>query len=284
MDYRHRLHLSIIFCLILVFTIASVASAQKSDVKGSKDHPLVTRMPGFYIGDYEKNEFDYETFKTNDGNVRVEGRKFEIDYHIQPGATPPGKIQILQNYLNALEGIGAETMLKGSYYWIFKIVKDDMETWIKVDPGNYDGERYELTIVEKAIMKQAVVADAEAMAKGIIKSGHMAVYGIYFDSGKAVVKDESDKALEEIDKLLNNNPKLELFVVGHTDSDGSLEYNMGLSTQRAKAVVEILISKYEIARNRLEPKGVGPLSPVAPNRSPEGRAKNRRVELVEKIN
>lgn len=268
----------------MVFTLVSVAAAKKSDVRGSKDHPLVSRMPGFYIDGYEKNEFDDETFSTDDGPVRVDGRKFEIDYHIQPGTTPPGKIQILQNYLNALGGIGAETMLKGSYYWIFKIVKNDMETWVKVDPGNYDGKRYELTIVEKAIMKQAVVADAEAMAKGIMKSGHMAVYGIYFDSAKALVKDDSHEALEEIEKLLNNNLKLKLFVVGHTDSEGDLEYNMDLSNKRARAVVDILCNKYKIAKNRLDPKGLGPLAPVASNRSPDGRAKNRRVELVEKIN
>lgn len=283
MDSRPRLHLSISICLILVFTSVSIASVQKSDVKGSKDHPLVSRMPGFYIGGYEKNEFADETFSTDDGNATVEGRKFEIDYYIQPGITPPGKIEILRNYLNALGGIGAETMLKGSYYWIFRIVKNGMETWVKVDPGNYDGKRYTLTIVEKAIMQQAVVADAEAMAKGIIKSGHMAVYGIYFDSAKAVVKDDSDKALEEIAKLLTNNPALKLFVVGHTDSEGGLEYNMDLSKQRARAVVAILSNKYKIAKNRLDPRGLGPLAPVASNRSPDGRAKNRRVELVEKM-
>ena len=279
-----RLNLLFIISVIFLLSIPSMAIAKKSDRKGSIDHPLVTRMSDFYIDKYEKNEFDYEKFKTNDGKVRVEGRKFVIDYRIQPEVTPPGKIQILQNYLNAFKDIGAEVMLKSSYYYVFKVANDDMETWVKVDPGNYDGKRYILTIVEKALLKQEVVADADAMAKGIIQSGHMAIYGIYFDSGKSIVKKDSDAALKEIATLLKNNQKLKLFVVGHTDSDGGLEYNMELSDKRAKAVVEMLTGKYGIHKKRLEPKGLGPLAPVASNRSVDGKAKNRRVELVEKFN
>ncbi len=281
---RKRGYLSLVLCLMLLPSLTSIASAKKADVKGSRDHPLVTRLPDFYIDRYEENEFDYEEFKTNDGNVRVEGRKFAIYYHIQPEVTPAGKIQLLQNYLNAFKGIGAEVMLKGSYYYIFKISKDDMETWVKVDPGNDDGKRYVLTIIERAILNQEVVADAEAMAKGIIQTGHMAIHGIYFDSGKAVVKQDSEAAMAEIAKLLKNNQELKLFVVGHTDSDGTLEYNMDLSGNRARAVVEMLTNKYGIDENRLEPKGLGPLAPVASNRSVDGKAKNRRVELVENVN
>lgn len=281
---KYRFQLILTCSLMLILSIPSIVSAKQSDIKDSKDHPLITRMSDFYISRYEKNEFDFEKFKTNHGRIQVEGRKFVIDYRIQSDITPPGKIQILQNYLVALEGIGAETMLKSSYYYIFKIVKEDMETWIKVDPGNYDGKRYILTIVEKAVMKQEVVADAEAMARGIIQSGHMAVYGIYFDSGKSTIKKDSDQALNEIAKLLNNNPKLKLFVVGHTDSDGNLKYNMKLSDERAKAVTQILVNQYKIEKNRLNSKGLGPLAPVASNRSNDGRAKNRRVELVEKLN
>ncbi len=272
MKYRYQLILT--FWLMFILGTGPIVSAKQSDSKGSKDHPLVTRMHDFYIISYKKNE----------GKIKIEGRKFVIDYRIQTDVISPGKIQILQNYLNAFEKIGAQTMLKSSYYYVFKIVKNDMETWVKVDPGNYDGKRYILTIVEKAIMKQEVVADAEAMAKGIIQSGHMAVYGIYFDSGKAIVKKDSDKALTEIVKLLDNNLNLKLYVVGHTDSDGSLEYNMKLSDERAKAVVQVLVNQYKIQKSKLSPKGLGPLAPVASNRSPDGRAKNRRVDLVEKLN
>jgi len=106
-------------------------------------------MSNFYIARYDENEFDYEKFKTNNGRIRVEGRKFVIDYRIQPEVTPPGKIQILRNYQTKLNRIGADILLRGPYYDVFKIVKDGNEIWMKVDPGVYDGKRYTLTIVEK---------------------------------------------------------------------------------------------------------------------------------------
>ena len=88
--------------------------------------------------------------------------------------------------------------------------------------------------------------------------------------------------LKEIVKLLKNNQSLKLYVVGHTDSEGQLDYNITLSEKRAIAVVKVFTSTYNINTKRLTPKGLGPLSPVASNRSPKGREKNRRVELVEK--
>lgn len=271
-----------LICIILF--LSSTTLAQNSDVSGSKDHPLVSRLPDFYIGGYEENEFAQERFNTEAGTVPVEGHEYKIDYRLKEGATPGGKIQILRNYTNALKGIGAEVMLEGSYYYVFKISKDGKETWVKVDPGNYEGKRYELTIVERNIMKQEVFADASAMKNGILNTGRMAVYGIYFDSGKAVIKEGSEKTLKEIATLLNDNSSLKLFIVGHTDSDGNLAMNMELSQKRAEAVVNILVEQYNIAKNRLEPKGLGPLVPVSTNRTAEGKAKNRRVELVENMN
>jgi OmpA-OmpF porin, OOP family len=272
-----------LFIYIFLF-LPSTCFAQNYDVAGSKDHPLVTRLPDFYIGEYEEKEFAQEDFMTDAGTVTVEGFEYKIDYRLKDGATPSGKVQILRNYTNALTGIGAEMMFEGSYYYIFKIAKDGSETWVKVDPGNYDGRRYELTIVDRTIMKQEVFADAAVMKSGILNTGHIALYGIYFDSGKAIVKADSEKTLKEIATLLKNNSSLKLYVVGHTDSDGSLSMNMELSQQRAKAVVDILVGQYNIAKNRLDPKGLGPLAPVSTNRTAEGKAKNRRVELVENLN
>ena len=109
----------------------------------------------------------------------------------------------------------------------------------------------------------------------------VAIYGIYFDFNKADVKPESDPTLIEITKLLSQNPNLKLYVVGHTDNVGKFDYNMKLSQTRANAVIQALVSRYGVDRNRLKSYGVGPLAPVQPNKTEEGRAKNRRVELVE---
>jgi outer membrane protein OmpA-like peptidoglycan-associated protein len=129
-------------------------------------------------------------------------------------------------------------------------------------------------------MTQEIAADAKFMAEGINTTGHVAIYGIYFDFNKADVKPESEPALKEITKLLQQDPKLKIYVVGHTDNVGGLDYNMKLSQQRAEAVVKELVSKYKIAPDRLKAGGAGPLAPVASNDTEEGKAKNRRVELV----
>ena len=108
----------------------------------------------------------------------------------------------------------------------------------------------------------------------------MEVAGVYFDFGKAEVKPESEPALKEIVKVLTGNPALKIWVVGHTDNVGSVEANLKLSTERAAAVVSTLTGAMGVDPNRLAPFGAGPYAPVAPNTTDEGRAKNRRVELV----
>jgi outer membrane protein OmpA-like peptidoglycan-associated protein len=109
----------------------------------------------------------------------------------------------------------------------------------------------------------------------------VAIYEIFFDTDRADVKTESTPTLDEIAKLLGENPSMKLWVVGHTDAQGALAHNMDLSKRRAESVVKILTAKYKVAAARIGPSGVGPLAPVATNKTDEGRAKNRRVELVE---
>jgi len=136
-------------------------------------------------------------------------------------------------------------------------------------------------VIESEAMETGMVTiDAQAMAKGIDAEGHIAIYGIYFDTGSAEIKSESITALKEISKLLNNRPSLKLLVVGHTDNEGEYEYNMGLSGRRANAVNRNLVDQYGIAANRLRSAGVGYLAPVSSNDTEQGRRKNRRVELV----
>src|SRR4029453_7794640 len=122
--------------------------------------------------------------------------------------------------------------------------------------------------------------DAAAMAKDISRTGHVALYGIYFDTDKADPKSESQPTLQEIAKLLKQDAAMQHYIVGHTDNVGAFDYNIGLSERRAAAVVKELTAKHGIAAARLKAAGVGMLSPVAPNDGEEGRAKNRRVELV----
>ncbi len=270
----------IVFSLAFLCLFAgSFVVAQENDAEGSKDHPLFNRMPGFYIHQYEQREFDSHPFVVDTKEVPVEGHFYHILYYLQSGMAEPSRIQILRNYENAITKIGGTVLASnydGSSY--MKVVKDGKEIWAQVNGGT--GSDYHLWIIEKEAMTQAIVANAEVFSNDIKSTGHAAVYGIYFDTGKSEIKAESEEALAEIAKLLKNDAGLKLYVVGHTDIVGAIEANMKLSEARAEAVVKALVSKYGVAATRLKGYGVGPLSPVASNDTEEGRAKNRRVELV----
>jgi outer membrane protein OmpA-like peptidoglycan-associated protein len=136
-------------------------------------------------------------------------------------------------------------------------------------------------VIESEDMDTGMVTiDAEAMAKGIDATGHIAIYGVYFDTNSAEIKAESAPTLTEISRLLADRPSLKLLVVGHTDNQGDYDYNMGLSGRRAEAVARALSDQHGIDGGRLRSAGVGFLAPVASNDTAAGREKNRRVELV----
>ena len=121
---------------------------------------------------------------------------------------------------------------------------------------------------------------ASEMSKTLTETGRIAIYGILFDTASATIKPESKSSLDEIGKLLKGDAKLTLHIVGHTDGQGTLAANFDLSKRRAEAVKAALVKDYTIAAARLTANGVASLAPVAPNTTDEGRAKNRRVELV----
>lgn len=125
-----------------------------------------------------------------------------------------------------------------------------------------------------------IVPTAQEMTQSFAREGRIALYGIFFDTGLAVLKPESKPTLDQIGEALKLNPKLTLLVVGHTDNVGEFQANLALSQRRAAAVVEALVKQYAIAAARLQPAGAGMIAPAASNADEAGRAKNRRVELV----
>ena len=277
-----RLCTLVIFIFIgLLLTVNSALSAEE-DKAGCKDHPLLTRMNDFYIAYCMENEYDSYDFYDKEGNkITVEGRKWRIDYNLKKGATPPGALKVQRNFINAIKKIGGEVLKERDKYqaWM-KVDRGGKEIWIDVRTTK-TGESYYLNIVEKTTMAQEVVADAQSLAQDIQSTGHASVYGIYFDFDKSDVKPESDPALKEIAKLLQQDTGLKLYVVGHTDNVGEFSYNMKLSQARADSVVKKLVTDYGVNADRLKPHGVGPLAPVSSNKTEEGQALNRRVELVE---
>ena len=280
-----KMKFNYIFLFTLVGFLLTVNFAySQEDAKGCKDHPLFTRMSGYYLGRCEEKEFDAHKFYDPETKeeVTVEGRRYKYSYYVKKELKgKKSDIQVTRNYVNAIKKIGGSAYEKSRADTYLKLVKDDKETWISIHQDNWRGNLFNMYIVEKEAMVQEVVADAKSMARDISATGKVAIYGIHFDFNKADVKPESDPTLIEISKLLSQNPNLRLYVVGHTDNVGKFDYNMKLSQARANAVIQVLVSRYSVDRNRLKSYGVGPLAPVQPNKTEEGRAKNRRVELVE---
>lgn len=133
-------------------------------------------------------------------------------------------------------------------------------------------------IEEKAMQQQVGFVTSDAMQSELNAKGHVALY-INFDTDQASIKTDGLPAVDEIAKLLNKDTGLKLSVEGHTDNSGNGAHNKTLSQQRAEVVVSNLVSK-GIDKTRLAAVGFGADQPIADNASDEGRAKNRRVELV----
>jgi outer membrane protein OmpA-like peptidoglycan-associated protein len=275
---------AVVFGVVLAVVLMAGFAFAQQDKKGCKDHPLFTRMPNTYIYDCKYTEFDAREWPDPDTQgktkVKVEGKYYFIHYETQKGFE--GKrsdLQVSRNYSNAMKKIGGSVYEYREDHTYMKLLKDGKEIWAYVT--SYRGDMIKIEIIEKEAMKQEVTADAKFMADGISSTGHVAIYGIYFDFNKSDVKPESDPALNEIAKLLTGNPNLKVFIIGHTDNVGGVDYNMKLSQARADAVVKVLTTKYKVNPQRLKAYGVGQLAPIAPNNTEDERAKNRRVELVE---
>lgn len=270
------------FILFVIFaaSLAPASAAQQKDVVGCKDHPLFTRMPGYWIYSCAEKQFDAPSMIAPGGKTEtVEGRTWVYRYYPQATATSkPSEIQILRNFENAVTKLGGTMVASTKSRESLKLVKDGKEFRIEVW-AEFTG-KYGFTIVEKTAMAQDVVANAEVFSNDLRSTGHAAIYGIYFDTGKPDLKAESAQAIAEIGKLLSSHASLKVYVVGHTDNVGGLDGNMRLSQDRAEAVVQSLVRTHGIAPARLKAFGCGPYSPVASNDAETGRGKNRRVELV----
>ena len=265
--------------IFIVLIMAGITYAQNKDVKGSSDHPLISRMPDFWIAAYQESEYESHTFRDNANNkIDIEGHKYFIEYRLNKGGQEPGRLMILKNHENALKEINAEILSTTKKDLYCKVTEEGKEIWIQVHALD---RLYRLTIVEREQMEQKVIVNADALFGDIATTGHVAVYGIYFDHGSATIKQESKPSLKAIADMLKANQSLKLYVVGHTDMTGGFDYNVELSLKRANAVIKALVSEYGIAAERLAGKGAGPICPIGSNKNEDGRKLNRRVELVE---
>ncbi|MCC6477212.1 OmpA family protein [bacterium] len=196
-------------------------------------------------------------------------------------------IKALKNLPNAVQGeLGNHGFPDRRRYLAAKYARAEGDVYVAlhVTQRSESEVRVHLDVIEVEPVKSGLVkVDAAYLKSEIERTGRVALYGIYFDTDKSEIKPESADAMKAIAELLKQNSSWKLYVVGHTDMTGALDHNMQLSESRAKSVVAELTGKQGIAADRLSGYGVGPLSPVATNSSDEGKAKNRRVELVKRL-
>lgn len=293
----------------------SAAFGAGGDADGGKDFPGLGRFAGSVITGYDLKDFDAAVIQAKpfkDGRTvdarRLEGKTSRIAYRTSGGASI---LEVFRNYTNKAKAAGFEELLDcetdacgglafandvdvlplpkmwldGFNYRYFSARKpagaSNAETYVSVATSENNGDIYtQVIVVELGAIEDKMIAAAE-MAKGLAAAGHITLYGIYFDTGKAEVRADSAPTLAEIAKLLNGDPQLKtVYIVGHTDSQGGLDFNMDLSKRRAAAIAAELTGKHAIPAARLKTAGVGFLAPVASNANEAGRALNRRTELV----
>lgn len=259
-----------------ILASAATSPQPKQDVRGSSDHPLFpNRMPGYMIYNYQKQGYSSYSFHTKPPQT-IEGKYTYIRYRLQDSNQHPGDLAIHRNYQNAIKSAGGQVIYSDKVTSIMKVIRDGVEIWAEVS-ANYQSF-YDLVIIERVSMQQVITADA--MAAAIDKDGFIPL-DIHFATGKAEILEESRPIIDEIVSLLKKRPTLRIGVEGHTDNTGNPLANKTLSTARAKAVADA-ITAAGISSSRLDPTGHGQERPIADNRTEEGRAKNRRVELVKR--
>jgi OOP family OmpA-OmpF porin len=270
-------------CLLAVAGFCHPAWAAQ-DVANSKDHPLLSRYPQSHIAEYEKN-FNAVPFTVGpDKKQTVEGEATQIHYFHNDADKQPSALQLIRNYQNAVKAIGGEVIYErlprdgDGGETTLKVRANGKDHWIRVEPGIFSApaQSYKLQLVEVAVMQQVVTANQ--MLDEINKNGFIALY-IHFATGKADLPADGQATVREIAAMLKAAPSLKIAVEGHTDNVGTAASNKALSENRARSVVSAIVAS-GIQANRLNAAGLGQERPIADNRSEEGRAKNRRVELV----
>lgn len=308
-----KIFFKIIYIPLLFFLHTPLNAA---DIKGSADYPSIGRFKGSEIKFYNVENYGQTVFatgpvkKASDAKktaLTVEGKITRIFYRIPKGVSA---LEVFRNFEIKIKDANFETIFSGGpdqindYNFKYKhpvdIVREARLGYdiyyffgVKTVAGSKiylslltsthsggDGVRVGLIAAETKIMELQML-DAAKMRLDMTETGHVALYGIYFDYNSAKLQPKSKPTLNEIAKLLTNHPDLRIIVVGHTDYMGGFDYNVNLSKRRAKTVLDALVKDYKITGTRLKSDGVGYLAPAATNLTDAGRALNRRVELVQ---
>jgi len=257
-------------------TVSTVEPFKRSLLPpGGNDYRLIGHMPGFIAGTPIKKHFDEVEFGLPAAQyVRIRGAVYGVDYK-GPAKDPEQEIttvEIVENYRQALKDLNAEFLYDTPGGITARVDDHGQTVWLKINDHSV------VTVEEKPFQLTIQPPPADVMKDKLDKEGHIALY-VNFDFAKATLKPDAAPVIAQVVELLKRNPDLKVSIDGHTDNLGSHDYNMKLSQDRAASVMAA-ITAAGIDGSRLKSAGYGPDKPIATNDTDEGRARNRRVELV----
>lgn len=244
------------------------------------DYRLAGHMPNFVADPPVKRNFDKVAFKVQDGDdtreVQIAGAKHSVAYRAANPRAAASVLEVQENYKATFLATGGQVMFSEPNLIVARLEDKGQSIWVSVYAE--DG-LIELTAIEEKPFQSSVQPPtASALKTALDKDGRVSLY-INFDFNKATLKPDATPIIDQVVKLLKDNPALRLEIGGHTDNIGARDYNVKLSGSRAGSVVSALAAQ-GIDAKRLNAAGYGPDKPVTANDTDEGRAKNRRVELV----
>jgi outer membrane protein OmpA-like peptidoglycan-associated protein len=268
----HRLHAVAIGILL----------ASSSTVFAADCAPL-THLPNYpESAPQELRNYDTEEFYVRNGDdvetYKVSGRTCRQQYDLKDGAQEMSNAEVKANYKALFQHLGGEVYDIDDYTITSRLPgKSGVPTWAKVVVAG-NGAPSVVVVEEKPFAASIPLPKPEGLKTVLDRDGHAPLY-LNFDFGKATLQADAQPVLAQVVALMKADPALKLSVEGHTDGVGNAKANQALSQQRAAAVVTAL-TQGGIAANRLKAVGYGASKPVDSNETSEGRAKNRRVELV----
>lgn len=245
------------------------------------DYRLLGHMPGYTADAPTKRNFDKADFNVQHGDdaspVTVEGALYGVSYS-NGASSRESDLAIQQNYRDALKKLGGQILFTDGNNTTARLDDAGKTIWVKI----YSQETgIEVTAIEeKAFAASITPPTADALKTALDKDGHVALY-VNFDFNKATLKPDAKPVIDQVVALLKDEPALKLEIDGYTDNVGAHDYNVKLSQDRAAAVAAALKTA-GVNASRLTSNGFGPDKPIADEATAEGRAKNRRVELVKR--
>ncbi|MDB5222100.1 MAG: OmpA family protein [Chitinophagaceae bacterium] len=270
----------LLFLFIFAICCTVLSSAQENDAPGCKDSPMFNRMPNTAIGECSSNYDEQEIPMGPERKDKKEGTRTHIQYNYElEEATAPSFLQIVKNFENAIVKAGGKRIYFSGHEGVATLFTRSAgkDVWVVLyDFGGTKKGNFELDILEMEEMKQDI--QASELLEAINKNGSIALY-INFETGKSDIKSESQNTVNQVADMLLFNKEMKVSIEGHTDNVGTPASNKTLSENRAKAVMNALILR-GVDKSRLSAKGWGQEKPITDNKTDEGKAKNRRVEIV----